>query len=224
MKKTIVTILASAATAAAVYGQGQINWAPSAANGGVVSYSLDNATSTGVPIGNPAQVPTYGALHVDFFYAPAGTVLALGGPVNTPLFTTAWTDVGVNLQQTKVGAGRMSATVALPVDNGQDQLEVVGWTGTATSWAAELASPGGTLLGFSGEAFAGGTAGPLGWTQALGDPNATPPGTPAALTVGAAGYGGANAAGLVLETVPEPTTLALGGLGVASLLLFRRRK
>jgi hypothetical protein len=49
----------------------------------------------------------------------------------------------------------------------------------------------------------------------LGDPTTVPAGTPAAMTA----FGGVN-----LTIVPEPTTMALAGLGAASLLLFRRRK
>lgn len=40
---------------------------------------------------------------------------------------------------------------------------------------------------------------------------------------GSLGAGGWNG-NLVLTTVPEPSTIALGGLGAAALLLFRRRK
>jgi hypothetical protein len=49
-----------------------------------------------------------------------------------------------------------------------------------------------------------------------GDPSAAPPGTPAVL-VGLTSFN-------LNSVVPEPATLALMGLGGASLLLFRRRK
>jgi hypothetical protein len=49
-----------------------------------------------------------------------------------------------------------------------------------------------------------------------GNPAASPPGTPANLT----GW----TSPVLLSPVPEPSTIALAGLGVASLLLFRRRK
>jgi hypothetical protein len=60
-----------------------------------------------------------------------------------------------------------------------------------------------------------------GWSaEATGITPATGAGTPPAI------FG--NGAGLinsfVLQPVPEPSTIALGGLGAASLLLFRRRK
>lgn len=38
------------------------------------------------------------------------------------------------------------------------------------------------------------------------------------------GVGAGQVTGFTLQLVPEPSTIALGGLGVASLLLFRRRK
>lgn len=181
MKKTIFTMLASAAAVAGAYAQGQVAWAPTAANGGLVEYSTDSATAVGFPTGNPSLVAagngqyTGEALHVDFYQAPLGTVLATSGGL--PNFTTAWTFVGANLQQTKVSAGRMSATVQLVAGTaGADvQLEVVGWTGTATSWAAEVAAPGGTLLGYGGETFAGNTLGALGWDQPTGNPGGATP-------------------------------------------------
>jgi hypothetical protein len=215
MKKTLLTVLATTAVAAGALAQGQFAWAPSTSNGGIVGYSTDKATTVGVPVGNPAQVSTYGNLNVDFFFAPANTVLTLTNGL--PNFA-GWTDVGVDLQQTKISAGRMSSTVSLPVNNGQDELEVVGWAGTATSWAAASAG-GAVLLGFSGDSLNGSPVGALGWLQALGDPTTTPAGLPAPLTIGANGFGG-----LVLEPVPEPTTIAVCGLGAAALLFFRRRK
>jgi hypothetical protein len=52
-----------------------------------------------------------------------------------------------------------------------------------------------------------------------GNPIATPPGVPAVLT----GWGNLNE-NLVLSPIPEPSTLALAGLGGLTLLLFRRRQ
>lgn len=63
--------------------------------------------------------------------------------------------------------------------------------------------------------------GPNSWGQSSvfsitpGDPNGTPPGTPAFL-VGLTSFN--------LVGVPEPSSLALAGLGAAALLIFRRRK
>jgi hypothetical protein len=65
----------------------------------------------------------------------------------------------------------------------------------------------------SGSGFAGKTAV---FEQPTGNPTATPPGTPAFLT-------GWNTP-LIVTPIPEPATIALAGLGVASLLIFRRRK
>jgi hypothetical protein len=220
MKKTILTVLATTAAVAGALAQGQVAWAPTAANGGLIAYSTDKATSTGFPVGNPSTIATYGALNVDFFVAPLGTALALSGGL--PNFTTAWSDAAVDFSQIKISAGRQSYTLNVPVQftAGNDvQLEVVGWTGTATSWAAAAAG-GATLIGYSGETFNGSTLGALSWDQPTGNPNATPtPGLPANITTGASGF-----EGLVLEPVPEPATIALGGLGAAALLFFRRRK
>ena len=50
-----------------------------------------------------------------------------------------------------------------------------------------------------------------------GNPNAVPPGTPAALT-------GWTSPVLVTVAVPEPSTIALAALGLGGLVLLRRRK
>jgi len=86
--------------------------------------------------------------------------------------------------------------------SGTAVFQVYGWTGSATSYSAAVA--GGAFVGLSNP-FLNGTGG-----------GGSPPATPATLT----GWTG----NLVLSPVPEPTTIALGGLGAAALLLFRRRK
>jgi len=82
------------------------------------------------------------------------------------------------------------------------EFEVVGWTGSAASYAAALA--GGAYVGV-GTPFQNPTGGA-----------GSPPGLPQDMT----GWQG----NLVLSPVPEPATMAIGGLGAAALLLFRRRK
>lgn len=77
------------------------------------------------------------------------------------------------------------------------------------------------LRGFVGADYA--TASVRGSTAILtfaatGNPLTTPAGSPAALTTDG-GFTGLN-----LTAVPEPTSMALAGLGAASLLIFRRRK
>lgn len=78
--------------------------------------------------------------------------------------------------------------------------------GGATAWFYVRGVGVGPLAGLEGQTS--------NFQNPTGNPNATPPGTPADLT----GW----TSPVVL--VPEPSTLALAGLGMGALLLFRRRK
>jgi len=84
----------------------------------------------------------------------------------------------------------------------------LGWTGTFTTADAALAAwtPGsGNMFGQSAV-----------FTTATGNPTTTPPGTPINLKTT---FGGMT----LTASVPEPTSLTLAGLGLAALLVFRRR-
>jgi hypothetical protein len=84
------------------------------------------------------------------------------------------------------------------------EYTVIGWTGSAATFDAALAASG-TFFGQS----------PM-FTTGTGDPTATPPGTATSLKT--------TFTGMVLApVVPEPATFALAGLGLAALLVFRRR-
>jgi hypothetical protein len=85
-------------------------------------------------------------------------------------------------------------------------FEVEGWTGNFANYAAAVA--GGAHVGLTAS-FVNNEGNPAVPTS----PVAINGGTPA---------GGWN--GNLVLIVPEPTTIALGGLGAAALLLFRRRK
>jgi len=87
----------------------------------------------------------------------------------------------------------------------QAQYALLGWTGAFTTFDEALLS-GTSFMGLSAIA-----------TSATADPLASPPGTPISLSKTFAGMT------LAPVIVPEPTSFALAGLGLAALLVFRRR-
>jgi len=87
-------------------------------------------------------------------------------------------------------------------------LDLVFWNNNAATLGAALTpATGSTLVGFSSV-----------WSNGTGGAG-SPPGTPSSI-IGPTQFSGAQA----MPIIPEPTTLALGALGAASLLAFRRRK
>jgi len=89
---------------------------------------------------------------------------------------------------------------------GTDFFQVLAWSGQYTSYAAALAS------GKTGE-FAGAS---VVFSETI---PVQPPATPPALT----GIGVINLTQVPTTVVPEPSTLAMAGVGLASMLFFRRR-
>jgi len=224
MKKTLLITLATGAMAASALAQGTVAFQANAANG-FVSYSLNGTTSVSAPTPAAGGVPGFGNANIGFFAAPDGTAVTLGAN-GLPTFSGAWTVAGSVLGISPTAGKTAATSFTLPAGAGAAganvEMEIVGWTGTATSWADALAQ-GTDLYGFTGEIFNGSALGKMGWSQGTGNPNATPlPILPVNIVTGAGGY-----QGLVLQgnsITPEPTTIALGGLGAAALLLFRRRK
>jgi len=92
--------------------------------------------------------------------------------------------------------------------NGFLTAPVLGTTGAATA-------PGAAAWFYVAGQGGGGTGQTAHFQNPTGNPNSTPPGTPENLT----GW-----TSPVLLSIPEPSTIALAGLGVGALLLFRRRK
>jgi len=114
--------------------------------------------------------------------------------------------VGPIVGTSAVAAGRIASTVidiptAIVPAGGTATFQIWGWTSSFASYAA--AASGGGLVGKS-QTFNG--------TTSVGGPPPPLPTTLAGLYPGFA------------VTIPEPSTFVLAGLGVASLLLFRRRK
>ena len=214
MNKTLLTTIAASAVAMGAFAQGQFTLS---ASSGLVKFSTDSGATTAniSPVNGQATIAGQGSVTIQVWSATAGTAVA-GTASVAPTLSGGWALDTFNLIKIFPQAGAISpTTIVTPagsgaVSGGNVEVEIVGWAGTATTFAQAVADN--DLVGWSGAKGLG----PLGWLQATAvAPNGTPPTTTAA-------NGGFS--GLVLQQVPEPTTLALGGLGAAALLMFRRRK
>jgi len=235
MKKLAVT-LSVLAVAAGAFAQGSI--------------SVNNTTTTQFrtnAVGSPSQGGTAGlalsATGPGYFYevltAPS-TVTSVDASLQA-LLTSTWSDTGMHPVNGAL-AGRMSsATTAVSscgVGVAQSYI-IVGWSGNlGSTWgqvSAELNGAtlsggvwsGGNFLATAGDAFLGATV--VGWRQAGGVVGSTTIPTPLIFaTVD-------DAQGTTIKTTtdlfvvgvtptPEPTSMALAGLGLAAGLILRRRK
>jgi len=201
MKKLILTAVALAGLAVSGYSQGLVQFANfSGTAGGKVYTGSTNTLATG-------------STTLELFYGPAGDTLAqllaggtgIGDQIFTYNISTTPSLSGEFFYGTvttleTAGAGSTDPTLNV-------ELAIAGWTGTFANYAAALA----------------GQAPTIGVTAAFGNPTGgggAPPSTAATLV----DWTQANSLVLGSSITPEPTTLALGGLGAAALLLFRRRK
>ena len=99
-----------------------------------------------------------------------------------------------------------AGTATVPTYSATGTFEVQGWY-----------NPGGNYASYAAAAAANGSY--LGITSSFTAAEAMSPAQASSITEPQGGWSG----NLVLQ-VPEPSTIALGGLGAATLLLFRRRK
>lgn len=144
--------------------------------------------------GSPAAAAS--AAKVQLYWAPAGTT-------DFNLFQAAGAAVNVGVPL----AGRFSGgtrTVGLTGDGnagGTYAIAVAAYIGT--DYASSDTRGVSAIFGMD-----------------TGDPTSVPAGTPALLN-SVAEFTGVN---MTTTVIPEPTSMALAGLGAASLLIFRRRK
>jgi len=208
MKKLVLTTLITGALAGSVFAQGSVAF--TAATSRPIQYTVDGTTKISVPAGTTAQVGTFGTLNVAVYSASVGTLLPTFSATSAGSLSAAWTESTSVLHKTgpSAGAGAANFTLGTGADTSA-QIIILGWTGTATTWADALTSA--TMIGWTGSQL---STGSLSWNNTI----SVLPNPPAVITTGALGYNG-----LVLAAVPEPSTFALAGLGIASLLIFRRR-
>lgn len=218
--KKLLGILAISALAASAFAQGTVvlrnqtglirQWTTASdpvlisvpKNGGYIQLI---AAPTGTLLANPfftagagGVQANYGSL-AGFISANPGWAASIGpntGTTANPALIGAAAGIinGGTYTIDNIGAGAAASYLWL------------GWTGAATTFDQALAS---------GTAFMGESAV---FTTATGNPLAVPPGTAVLLS---ATFGGITLAPLAV--IPEPTSFALAGLGLAALLVLRRR-
>lgn len=161
---------------------------------------FENSLGSGnITVGNGTTLAQPGAYHVALLWA-AGTTANIPLSGLTAIATYAPSGSGN-------GPGYFydPTTITTPAGTAggsQAVFEVAGWQGNFATYAAAVS--GNAPIGYGSE-----------FVNSTGNPGGSPA-TPASPL--------SSWNGNLLIPVPEPTTLALGGLGAAALLLFRRRK
>jgi len=187
-------------------GQGQVNLNDGGSSGVFLQImdtrGIINGGAAAV-VGTPATAAGFtgagpGQVAITVWGAPQGTSL-LAAEATTPLFS------GFNSASAIAGAqGTFNAGGAFNLTT----ANVPGWNGSGPLEFIFKATGTGAGVPFAGTA------------EAQNITAATGIATPTAVFGNGAGLIGS----FVMTPVPEPTTIALGGLGAAALLLFRRRK
>jgi len=244
MKKLVLTSVVALVGATLVHAQGTISL-----NQTQTGTVITNGTSIGGFTGNAAAGYDYEILDMTSTSwnsltgnQQTGADALLANPSDVSL----WTDSGVSgaaSSLTKGGiaglggsAGTSASNWAAPTSSntpggdptayytasGYDYYVVVGWsTSLGTTWSAvssALASASGGYFGMSSVFYnyAGGSG--------LSAPNVFSPSAATQLPGSGTGTTGQVNPMITLLPVPEPTTLALAGLGGISMLFLRRRK
>lgn len=200
--KKLAAILCLAGLSTAAFAQGTVSILNGASS--LVSYQPGGGSATAIP--GPASS----------FYFALLTAPLVGGAPDSNLADYTFTGVlAHNLANPgAVFGGSGIATAAGTWTPGTDQsFYLAGWSSDCgTTWnPAWLTVPPTTGSYFGRSSFAQGVAG--GSSGGVIIPSLNIFGASPSLTQG-----------FTLQPIPEPTTMALAGLGAAALLIFRRRK
>ena len=199
MKKLALTGIATLALGAAAFAQGIVAIDDSQSGGGIADLTA-GSYYTG-PFG--MEVWDYTGTTIPSGINNALTQLAAYTAMTSVPFTKEQTFTGTMSDGT-FSLGTVTMSQAIPAGSSV-VIGLAAWNNSGANWAA--GTPQGAHAGVI--AFVNPT---------VANPGGGPPPVPASLS----GF----ASDLVMTTVstPEPGTLALAGLGLASLLIFRRRK
>jgi hypothetical protein len=219
MKKLLV-LSALACTAASVMAQGYVTFQNLDTGAGIRSpiylTTVGGATPSGTDTSLRAAIlggvtGTAPAFIVGSRTNGSGTVSQQGSLslLVSPNSGNTWTTFRTGTAAGFVGVGSDSARIVPGVDFlGTAEVQVVAWNGGYNTWAQAYA------------AWAAGTPGVM-----IGASNPLTVTLPASATdPNLAKLIGLESFAMVLNTVPEPSTFALAGLGAAAMMIFRRRK
>ncbi len=221
MKKTLIVAAALVATSVASFAQGSFLFSGNS-KGIWDDYSTSSAHLGGLTLDVTFLVGTGTPLISSLATSVATNAITLGTDKSFSN-ATAWSDI---LSDPNFSLATSSGTNMISVvsasngsfqGNGSQSFLVTGTTAGSTytvyavAWNSAYATP----------ALASAAHSAVGWSAAFsyvsGNPGALPPTSPASFAAGMAAFGVAPG------VVPEPGTIALAGMGIASLLAFRRR-
>jgi len=212
LKKLIITMLFTG-VAVTSYGQGQVNFVTRSINSAPGPFVTLAQAFNGQAAGSRVGTNTTGGLYYAQLWAADGvgqaetSLTPVGNLVN---FRSGALNSGyVQETGTPVGSGSNVAVSSVvnvtAVNGGAVTLQVRAWSSAFATYAAAAAAPGTAAFGKSS----------LFSLALTGNPNGGPLST---LPVDLTGFQGFALA------VPEPSTIALGALGLGSLFFVRRRK
>jgi hypothetical protein len=163
---------------------------------GKIKYTTDGATLITVPIGNPAQVGTFGQLNVALVYSDTASAGLFSAFMASPLIGD-WGQAAPITHKINAPAGALAVTTITVGTNSPEEAFIVGWTGTYTDWnsAWQAYATDIVLLGWSGSSLSGGS---LGWSQT----NTLPPSSPTSIVSGVGGFAGLVLAPPRLDVYP----------------------
>lgn len=232
MKKLALTSICALALAGAAFAQGNVNW------GGISFAYMTGVTNTGISplFGGTGSGGVSGSTSTGadaFYYELLYTGYSGSQATITSLSSLlSWSDSGLTATNATASAGRLvpvngSVAAQVPWNAGTtDSIVLVGWSANlGSTWSTvsnELATGTFTSVLDGQTGFFGVSA--TGYISPY-----TTSTSPGATLFGNA----ATTQGLPIDSpgtelyalpVPEPTTMALAGLGSLSLFLFRRRK
>lgn len=218
MKKNVLIIAAQLTLAIGAMAQGSIAGIGAALNGAANGYVV-----TGV--GNQTASSGYyvGGLTMNIFFSSSATsgndtsINALNGTAN-----------GGNAAQALLGGFGFTSVASIINNLTSSGSGTAGWAASYNLNSTFAPSAAGSYaLVFTGAGAFSSYSSVVAWTGNYGgNPSATPPGTAYNANSGSTGLNAfANAANIDLTTsVPEPSSLALAGMGGLGMLMALRRK